>query len=424
MKGVTALGEAGRQRLLSRRRSLDEATDLLDWYQPGRGFLFDHDRAGVVGRDAAMTVTVPAGPGQVSRAARAADAALRSISTSAGPGLGPVVVGALPFDGLTPARLTVPIVAVIRHSDGAAWLVETGPDQGPRGPSPARGPGVGPASLDITPVPEPDTYVEAVERARQRIRAGELRKVVLARMLVARSERELDRRDLLSRLRAADPEAYTFAVHGFIGASPELLVARTGRSVRANAVAGTAARGADADSDRIAARGLLASAKDRREHAPVVEAVAEALGPVCETLEVQPEPRAVATSAVWHLSTEVRGVLREPAPTALELAARLHPTPAVCGTPRDAALRVIRDLEGLDRTLYAGLVGWTDGNGDGEWAVILRCAEVTGRIAMLFAGAGIVADSDPAAELGETDAKFRSMLDALGYSDAPPGPPA
>ena len=196
----------------------------------------------------------------------------------------------------------------------------------------------------------------------------------------------------LARLREREPDAYAFAVHGFVGATPELLVARRGRSVVSNPLAGTVARAADPSEDRAAAERLLASRKDLLEHAPVVDAVRDALAPVCDELSVDASPALLGTGTVWHLSTSVRGTLRGPAPSALELAARLHPTPAVCGTPRDAAMAAIGRLEAIDRTLYGGIVGWMDADGDGEWAVVLRCAEIQGRIALLFAGAGIVAD--------------------------------
>jgi isochorismate synthase len=147
----------------------------------------------------------------------------------------------------------------------------------------------------------------------------------------------------------------------------------------------------------------------------VVDAVRAALGPACASLTADASPELLATGAVWHLSTPVRGRLREPAASAMRLSAALHPTPAVCGSPRDAAMSAIHRLETIDRTLYAGIVGWMDADGDGEWAVALRCAEIQGRFASLFAGAGIVADSEPRAELDETAAKFRSMLGALGH---------
>ena len=162
-------------------------------------------------------------------------------------------------------------------------------------------------ALELEPIPQPEAYVAAVAEARRRIRAGELSKVVLARMLVARAGADIDRGALLARLREREPDAYAFAVHGFVGASPELLVARRGRSVVSNPLAGTVARAADPSEDRAAAERLLASHKDLLEHAPVVDAVRDALAPVCDELSFDAAPALLGTGTVWHLSTSVRG---------------------------------------------------------------------------------------------------------------------
>jgi len=375
--------------------------DLLRAWQPGPGFLFEHRTGGVVGVDAAATITVAPGDDQVARGARLAAELLARIDGEA------LVVGAFPFDGRTPATLVVPRVAIRRSQTGTTRTVVGDPI-----PIPDEGPvGHEPTDVRTSPVPEPDAYVEAVKRARDLIASGALRKVVLARMLVAHADHSYDRRAILARLRAAEPDAYVFAAGGFLGATPELLARRTGTRIESIPLAGTATRVMDPDG-----AALLASAKDRSEHAIVVEAVTDALAPRCATLDVPADPSLVATARLWHLGTRIEGTLRDPATSALEVVARLHPTPAVCGTPTGAAMRAIGDLERIDRTLYAGAVGWMDARGDGEWAVALRCAEVRGRMAMLFAGAGIVEDSDPDAELAETDAKFRAMLDALGYA--------
>jgi isochorismate synthase len=402
--------------LVTRARPLADDVDPLDHYQPGKGFLFSHRGTSVATAGVARSITIPGGPGQVRRAAELAERALAEIEPAGGSE--PIVVGALPFDGMSQATLVIPRVALLRRPGEASRLLLTGgPGEGSP-PDERAGSSVaaGLHDLEVTPVPETGAYQDAVEEARRLIAAGSLEKVVLARMLMARSPRDFDRRSLLERLRREEPDAYVFAVHGFIGATPELLVSRRRREVRSNPMAGTTPRGTDPASDADAARRLLASEKDRREHAPVVQAVRDALSGAGEHLEVDHEPSAVATGKVWHLSTEVTGILHEPPESALALAARLHPTPAVCGTPPDEAMAVIGRLEAIDRTLYAGLAGWMDASGDGEWAIALRCAEVQGRIALLFAGAGIVEDSDPAAELAETDAKFRSMLDALAWA--------
>jgi isochorismate synthase len=271
----------------------------------------------------------------------------------------------------------------------------------------------------LAAVPSSSFYEGAVAEASRRVRAGELRKVVLARTIEVEADRELDPRRLAHRLRAVDPHAYTFIAPAgdgaLVGASPELLVSRHGVEVRANPLAGSAARAGNPATDRANAERLATSAKDREEHAVVVEAVAATLQPLCETLTWDPEPVLQETPNVWHLSTRFRGRLREPPPTALDLARALHPTPAVGGAPSDAALATLAQLEGFDRGAYAGPIGWVDADGNGDWAIALRCALLEGDRATLYAGAGIVGASDPAAELEETDRKFGAFLDALRW---------
>ena len=327
---------------------------------------------------------------------------------------GAVAAGALPFAGEgslviadAQVRRTDPFVTARVGEAVAPTLV--------RGLVPAEAIG----EADQRPVPAPEFYAGAVEEAVRRIRAGELRKVVLARTIEVEAARDFDARRLAHRLRAVDPHAHTFIApsgHGaLVGASPELLVSRRGAEVRANPLAGSAPRAGDPAEDRANAERLAASAKDREEHAVVVEAVAATLRPLCATLAWDPEPILQETPNVWHLSTRFRGRLREPLPTALELALAMHPTPAVGGTPTEAALTALTQLEGIDRGCYAGPVGWVDAQGDGEWAIALRCALLAGSRATLYAGAGIVAGSDPAAELDETARKFGAFLDALRW---------
>jgi isochorismate synthase len=271
----------------------------------------------------------------------------------------------------------------------------------------------------LTPVPSPERYAGAVEEATRRIGAGAFRKIVLARTIEVDAGRTVEPRLLAARLRAVDPDAYTFiattARGTMVGASPELLLSRRGREVRSNPLAGSAPRAGDPEEDRHNGRELERSSKNREEHAIVVEAVAEVLGPFCETITWDPEPVLLPTANVWHLSTRFVGTLREPVADALALVAALHPTPAVGGSPRAVALETIRELEPFDRGRYAGPVGWIDADGDGEWAIALRCAEIVGERATLYAGAGIVADSDPEAEVEETERKFRAFLDALRW---------
>jgi isochorismate synthase len=326
---------------------------------------------------------------------------------------GVVAAGALPFDGGgalvigdDQVRRTDPFVTT-RIGTGAATLV-TGVI-----PSAAFG------EAAVTPVPAPQLYGGAVEEVVRRIRAGHVRKVVLARTIEVAGDRAFDPRRLAHRLRAVDPHAFSFIAPAgdgvLVGASPELLISRQGSEVRANPLAGSAPRAGDKDEDRANADALVASSKDREEHAIVVDAIVAALRPLCATLTWDRDPVLLETANVWHLSTRFRGRLIDPAPSALDLALALHPTPAVAGAPTHAALAAIDQLEGFRRGFYAGPVGWVDAEGNGVWAIALRCALLSGDRATLYAGAGIVGASDPAREIDETDRKFRAFLDALRW---------
>jgi menaquinone-specific isochorismate synthase len=239
--------------------------------------------------------------------------------------------------------------------------------------------------------------------------------VVLARDLFATAAGPIDARVVLGRLAARYPDCFTFACDGMVGATPELLVSRAGRQVSALVLGGTAPRGGDPEQDLALGEELLASAKNTEEHLYAVDSIRDALRPLCETLEVQARPGLMKFPNLQHLGTRVRGTLageRTPK-SALALAAAVHPPAAVCGTPTPAALELIRELEHMDRERYAGPVGWVDADGNGEWGIALRCAQLDGTRARLFAGCGIVADSDPAAELAEARTKFRAMQYAL-----------
>ncbi|MER7134847.1 isochorismate synthase, partial [Streptosporangium saharense] len=255
-------------------------------------------------------------------------------------------------------------------------------------------------------------WEHAVAGAVERIRAGRLEKAVLARDLTATADRAIDVRVLLARLSGRYPDCYTFSCDGLVGATPELLVRRTGETVESLVLAGTTPRGSDEADDSRRGAALLASGKDRHEHACAVESVRAALTPLCSELEVPGEPELLALPNVQHLASPVTGRLAAGA-SVLDVVAAMHPTAAVGGTPTPVALDVIRELEGMDRGGYAGPVGWIDARGDGEWGIALRCARIDGSRARLFAGCGIMGDSVPAAELAEAQAKFRVMQYAL-----------
>lgn len=255
-------------------------------------------------------------------------------------------------------------------------------------------------------------WLEAVDAAGKRIDAGEFAKIVLARDVSVWAKAPLDPMMLAGRLADRFPECYTFLADGLVGATPELLVRRTGHVVESLVLAGTTGRGDSEEADVGLGESLLASNKDADEHRFALESVTGVLREICAGVEVDQEPRLLKLANVQHLATRVRARLSEPL-TALEVAGRLHPTAAVGGTPREAAMEAIRTLEGMERGRYAGPVGWVDSNGDGEFGIALRCAEVEGPRARLFAGGGIVAGSLPEAELEETRLKLRAMQSAL-----------
>jgi menaquinone-specific isochorismate synthase len=317
------------------------------------------------------------------------------------PGTGAIAIGALPFDRAAGGMLAVPGRVYGRAVDGQCWITEISASQ-----SPAPAPVAMPSAFVVKADSTRDEWRKSVHRLLDAIARGDLEKAVLARSVTVTADMAFAPGAILAHLREAQPGCCVYAAGGLVGASPELLVQRRGTSVESRPMAGTART-----EDAIAQ--LLASAKNRLEHHCVVAAVADALTPLCEVLDVSALPTVVRLANLAHLATEIRGELLEPAPSALELARLLHPTPAVGGMPRDVALQLIAELEPIDRGCYAGPIGWVDAQGDGEWVVALRSAELDGCRARLFGGAGIVAGSDPDDEWAETEAKLAPMLQAL-----------
>jgi menaquinone-specific isochorismate synthase len=420
--------------LRSRTVRLDPPVDPFD-LAGETGFVWSGPGGELVGTVTAARILVGTGGDRVERAAEAAAALLAGaeVDDPAGAGLGPVAAGALPFSPDAPGELHVPALLLRRDPAGATWVTATAP--APAAPPPA-------AELlarlreladrEARRVPErdgarrwpaarrldrPDGHLDAwrgsVALALEAIAGGRLDKVVLAREALVEAAWPFPRAELLRRLRArAGLEAYVYASGGLVGASPELLVSRRGRVAISRPMAGTVPRGATAAAEARGLARLTGSAKEAVEHRLVVDAVTEGLAKVADRVEVAP-PEVVRLATVAHLATEVTADLTEPLPSALELAGLLHPTPAVGGSPQDAAMAAIAALEPFDRGRYAGPVGWVDAAGDGEWAVALRCAALDGRRARLLAGAGIVPGSDPDAEWAETEHKLAAMLEVL-----------
>lgn len=347
----------------------------------------------------------------------------RARAFFAGQASGPrIIVGALPFAEDAPAHLYQP-AEVARSADRARFAAAF---------PPALVRAAGPApQWRVKAEPPLAAYRDAVSEVLARMARGEegLRKVVLSRSLRLLSDRPIEASALLRAL-AQDAHVTAFCVplaggptdraqfgRALVGATPELLVARQGVNVVSHPLAGSARRLPEAGADRAAAEALMASDKDRREHKEVVTAILDLLAPHCADLADPGEPQLTATDTMWHLGTRIEGRLRDETMSALDLAALLHPTPAVCGTPREAAALTIAELEGYERGFYAGAAGWVDEGGDGAWHVAIRCAEVAGNEARLYAGAGIVPGSDPAAEGEETSAKFAALLGAFGIDE-------
>jgi isochorismate synthase len=401
--------------------ALGPAFDLLAAYEDGDGWFFERDGSGVAASGGGLVeLAAPTDRDGIRALARSTLGRLRAL----GGDPGAVAMGAIGFDAETGGRIEIPR-RVVRHDPEAGTrlvrIVGEGEDAPAFAPDRLVGSFPHQAFEDARVHAEPaeETYVDAVREAVRRIRAGALEKVVLARTVVVEAGRTLDPQRLAHRLRAVDPNAYAFAVPtprgALVGATPELLIRRTDSQVWSTPLAGSAPRSGDPDEDRANGLALLESAKERKEHAIVVDAIVETLSPACERLEWDPDPVLLETANVWHLATRFQGELRDPAPSALELVAELHPTPAVCGAPADRARDLIGRLESFDRGCYTGAIGWMDASGDGEWAIALRCAELEAERATLFAGAGIVAGSVAERELDETERKFRAFLDSLRW---------
>lgn len=274
-------------------------------------------------------------------------------------------------------------------------------------------PGDSPDHFTLEAVIAHETFRHKVADAVSAIEKGHIEKVVLARELAITANRPFSQQDLLGRLRALHPSCLSFAIDGFFGATPELLLRKDGHRTTSIPLAGTIARSGDPEEDERHARDLMHSEKDRSEHQFVIDEICRILSSFADEIDVPSKPHILELRNVVHLATSIEAKLESQATTALEIATQLHPTPAICGVPRAAAQRYIADHEGFSRDHYAGLVGYIDAHGDGEWWIGIRSAIVDGNTARMFAGVGIVADSDPASELAETQLKLQAMLAVL-----------
>ncbi len=318
----------------------------------------------------------------------------------------PILVGAIPFDVDQPAALFIPESYQTFNRDdlnASASLAEAELPQVRR----------------RTAVPEHDIFIDMVAQAVAATQRGDLDKVVLSRLMDIVAEQPVDTAALMQRIVAQNPNSYHFHLPlpdggALVGASPELMIRKQGRQFSSCPLAGSAPRHRDPQRDQASGDSLMHSAKDRHEHKLVTDAMRATLQPRSRLLSVPETPSLLTTATLWHLATQIQGDVLDDRENALSLACLLHPTPALSGFPHQRAQALIQRLEPFERQLFGGIVGWCDDQGNGEWVVTIRCGTVNGPRVRLFAGAGIVADSQPESEWRETGVKLDTMLRAFG----------
>ncbi|WP_343554175.1 isochorismate synthase [Pantoea sp.] len=380
---------------------------LKDYSALCRGFLFTSPWRSLATQGCYTTITAPVDDaaslhGEFQQQLRQHFAAAKKQGIA-----NPILVGAIPFDVSQPAALFIPEShQMFNRADLQNAL---------------------PANLNDLPqvrrraaVPEHDAFVKMVADAVAATQCGDLDKVVLSRLMDIVTDQPVDTAALMQRVIAQNPNSYHFHLPlpqggALIGASPELMLRKQGRDFSSCPLAGSARRDhRDAQQDRAAGESLMSSGKDRHEHKLVTDAMRDTLQARSRVLSVPTIPSLITTATLWHLATQIDGEVRDEAENALSLACLLHPTPALSGFPHQRAQQLIQQLEPFDRQLFGGIVGWCDSEGNGEWVVTIRCGTVHGSRVRLFAGAGIVADSQPESEWRETGVKLDTMLRAFG----------
>ena len=381
----------------------DASVDLNDIARSD-GFLFVRNGIGYAGRGVAQRVAMS----QVEQVLRDID-----HQNKTGIDVSPIAFGVIPFDSSATNEFIIPQQIVGKDENGNCWLTTI--DHADSEVQIRQSLGASSNDFAVTALTPIETYRQAVLGARSAVREGRITKAVIAREVVVEARDPIDVHAVLLRLKATFGNSYRYSIDGFVGASPELLIEVAGTRVSSHPLAGTTPRTGDPTTDAELAHKLLRSMKDQVEHRIVIDVIHDMLLPYCSYLDWQPEPSVIEVANVQHLGTLIEGHLSEDHPDLLDLARMLCPTPALGGHPRDEALAIISELEGFDRKNYGGAVGWVNAQGDGTWAVAIRCAEFSAdcKTARLIAGGGIVAASEPDAELAETQAKFQAMLSAI-----------
>ena len=363
-------------------------------------FLFTSGQGSLGAYDLGQPIVTPAGdwPLLAQQITRALDAARAAGQAN------PLLIGAFAFDPAEASCLYVP--GRYERGDRAAPEEQTAETN---------------SVISVQSTPASGEFKASVSAALDAFAQGKLAKVVLSRKLILTLHKPADPERVLARLMAQNPHAFHFSLplgqgRRLLGASPELLLRVSGGEVFTHPLAGSARRASEPVQDEAVARDLLASRKDQHEHKLVIDEIRRVLTPHCRELAIPQKPTLMSTDTLWHLGTPIAGQLHGSDASVLSLACQLHPTPALCGYPTDLARQFIREQEPFRRALFSGIVGWCDSQGNGEWAVVIRCGVLDGHQVELFAGAGIVAGSDPAMEWAETGTKLGTMLKALGLS--------
>ena len=382
----------------------DREIDLND-FAGANGFLFVREGVGFAAVGIGARLSAPK--------ARELLNAIEHSPTEVPIGVGPIMFGSIPFDTTRDADFILPTVTLCKTREGETWVTVI--DAAPFPKIPELVPVIRNAQITVRDGVDVPIYLKAVETARDAVRNGQLTKAVIARDVFVDSDSPVDVHALLLRLRASFATSYRYSFDGFVGASPELLVAIHDDEISSHPLAGTTPRTGDPVKDEVLAKQLLASTKNQIEHRVVIDMVHDTLLPHCSYLDWEEEPSVIQVANVQHLGTQLIGKLSEPRIHVLDAALALSPTPALGGFPREQALQLIAQYEGMDRDKYGGAIGWFDSRGNGVFAVAIRCAQFNEARtqARLFAGGGIVADSDPAEELAETQAKLQAMLAAI-----------
>ena len=388
-------------RFVTRRISADRD---LESFAGSDGSLFVGPRLGIATRGVAARV-----PGRDARSFLADVDADDEISTI---GSGPLLIGAIPFDSTEPHHFVLPEEILVRTSTGECWVtIPEGRSLSSSSKFDDSNAGRFSTRLGVSV----EHYLDAVRAGREEVQRGKLTKVVIARDIHIDSEKPIDIHQILVRLRDTYPNNFRFSFDGLVGASPELLVSRADNEISSHPLAGTTRRTGDPARDSELAAELRQSTKNQIEHRVVIDMVHDTLLPYCSFLDWEPEPEVIPVGNVQHLGTRLIGHLSDPPLHVLDAAYALSPTPALGGHPRPAAIELIKRTEGFNRGRYGGAIGWFDRDGNGTFAVTIRCAEISTdrHSAHLFAGGGIVADSEPEAEFAETEAKLQAMSRAI-----------